>query len=244
VHDPRALTMMSCSLGQFGLRFELGGRLRQLRLPDGTRILHECDYVLDTGQGRSFNPSGWDECFPTIEPTGESPAMGDLVWQGPQVYRASRQVEQVWQMPTYMAQRVFQLPDDNELEMIFRIRAGDTRLRFLWASHALFSTAGLRSVQLPDGLRLDEFRPNNTCRKFFVAAGAPVVLSTGGPRVELRTDQPYWGIWYNRGGWPIGSPAGFSCIGIEATNTAADSPADREIPPGGSFEGRMIVRVM
>ncbi len=234
--------MIACTLGQFTLCFEESGKLRQLLLGDGLGLLHECRYGLDTGQGRVFNPSGWDECFPSIEPFEESASMGDLVWQTPQVYRAARQVEQVWQMPRYMAQRVFRATGRRELEMIFRVRTGEAPMRFLWASHALFSTDDLRSVALPDGQTLRDFSIDGTCRKCFARAGAPVVLERGTGRVHLETDQPYWGIWYNRGGWPRGRPAGFSCIGIEATTAAADAPTDGLIPAGGSFEGRVILR--
>ena len=236
--------MITCSLGQFELHVEPSGKVRQIVLPDGTTLLHECDYGLDTGQGRVFRPCGWDECFPSIEPTGDIPTMGDLLWQAPQVYRIADQVEQVWQMPTCMAQRVFQLRSPAELEMIFRVKASDTSLWFLWASHALFSINGLLSVLLPDGQRLDEFGLNGTCRKFFVQTGSPVCLERDTCRIHLETDQPHWGIWYNRGGWPMGEPARFACIGIEATNTPADSPAEETIPAGGSFEGRVILRVI
>ena len=128
--------------------------------------------------------------------------------------------------------------------MIFRVKASDAGLRFLWASHAIFSINGLRSVLLSDGQRMDEFRINGTCRKFFVRAGSPVCLERENCRIYLETDQPYWGIWYNRGGWPADKPARFACIGIEATNTPADSPADATIPAGGAFEGRVLLRVL
>jgi hypothetical protein len=139
---------------------------------------------------------------------------------------------------------VFQVRSQDELEMILRVNAGDEPIRFLWASHALFSADGLRAVHLPDGQRIAEFSVDGTCRKFFVRAGSPVCLEREECHLLLETDQPHWGIWYNRGGWPKGRPAGFACIGIEATNAPADRPVDAVIPAGGSFEGRVVLRVM
>jgi hypothetical protein len=236
--------MISCMIGPFTLRFEPIGKMRQLLLRDGTNLLFETDYVREMGEGMYFNPAGWDECFPSIEPFQDAPTMGDLIWQAPQVHHADGQFEQVWNLPGYTAQRVFQPRGDSGLEMIFRVKTGFRPLPFLWASHALFSTDGLLSVLLPGGRRLDEFAPDGTCTKFFVRAGPPVVLERDGNRIHLETDQPFWGIWYNRGGWPIGAPGGFSCIGIEATSMSADAPTDAVLPAGGSFEGRVILRVV
>jgi hypothetical protein len=196
------------------------------------------------GEDAHFNPAGWDESFPSIEPFEDVPTMGDLVWQAPQVCCADQQVEQVWTFPGYTAQRVFQPLSSSGLEVIFRARTGPRPLRFLWASHALFSTEGMLAVLLPGGRRLEEFAIDHTCTKFFVRAGPPVVLEWRNHCVHLQTDQPYWGIWHNRGGWPVEAPAGFGCVGIEATNTAADAPADAFLPAGGSFEGRVMLRLV
>ena len=227
-------------LGGFTLRFESTGKLAELVLPGGASILHTAGpHSFPAGNGREYVVGGWDECFPTIEPHGNSPVMGDLISLTPTLRELPDRVEQTWATPQYRATRTFRASHDRELELTFQVtNRGAVPLEFLWASHALFATARLRSVALPDGTRLDDFSFNGTCRKFFIPATGPVTL--GG--VILITDQPFWGIWLNRGGWPDTNPARFGCLGIEATTTATEAPGGRMLLPGGEFCGYVTLQ--
>ena len=67
---------------QHVLGFDATGKLEKLCWPGFPNLLHECQQEVDLG-GRRFRPAGWDECFPTIEPYGGSPVMGELVGVAP-----------------------------------------------------------------------------------------------------------------------------------------------------------------
>ena len=67
--------------GQAGTRswpFAPDGKLEKLCLAGMPNLLFEWDHEVDLG-GKFFRPAGWDECFPTIDPTADSPVMGDLI---------------------------------------------------------------------------------------------------------------------------------------------------------------------
>jgi hypothetical protein len=116
-------------------------------------------------------------------------------------------------------------------------------LEFLWASHALFGLKDLQAAKWnPDGW-LSDFAVNGSERKLFVAGTAPVKLIYPTYGVTLTTDQPWWGIWINRGGWPAGTPQPLWCLGIEATNTPGEYPAGHRLPPGATFSGRVTVEI-
>jgi len=209
-------------------------------LPDGTSILHPPSlHGFPVGNGRRYVVGGWDECFPTIEPHGISPVMGDLISLSPALRELPDRVEQTWNTPRYRAVRTFRAPRDRELELTFCVtNHGPSPLEFLWASHALFAVASLRQVALPDGTVLNEFGLTGTCRKFFIPATGPVILDG----VRLTTDQPFWGIWLNRGGWPADKPADFACLGVEATTTAAEVPDGRVLLSGEEFCGHVTLQ--
>jgi len=233
---------LQIEVGGFGLEFARSGKLTALVLPGGAAVLHQAEGAFDLGGGRLFRPGGWDECFPTIEPWNGSPAMGELVWAEPAIRAAPGGVEQVWTSPALVAARSFRPGAAGALEVGFRAENRSGRpLEFLWASHAVFALPGLAEVSLPDGRRLRDFAPDGSSAKFFVRSGNPVVLKRSDGELRLRTDQPWWGIWLNRGGWPAGRPAGFGCIGIEATNCAAERPRLTVLGAGASFRGTVIV---
>jgi hypothetical protein len=229
-------------VGGFRLEFAPSGKLRTLVLPSGAAPLHREDRDFDVGGGRLFRPEGWDECFPTIEPWNGSPAMGELVWAEPVVREARGGFEQAWTRPAFVAERSFRLRSARELELTFRVRNLSGRpLEFLWASHAVFSLTDLAEVELPDGRLLGDLSLDGSCSKFFVRSGPALRLRRTEGEVRLRTDQPWWGIWLNRGGWPAERPAGMGCIGIEATNCAADCPGGAVLEAGAPFRGTVIV---
>lgn len=227
-------------LGGFNLQFAQDGKLAALIVPGGASVLHPAEYPLVLEQGRVFQVGGWDECFPTIEPD-----MGRLIGVPPSVRELPDRVEQVWVTSQFQVTRTFRAPGKRKLELIFRTRnIGATPCEFLWASHALFSLTGIQRIMFPTGLVLDDFSLNGTCRKFFVAANGPVRIAGTAVNLLLTTDQPHWGIWLNRGGWPASQPAGFRCIGIEATSTAAEAPTGQVLQPGAEFCGRVNLEVV
>ena len=232
--------MKAVTIGDFQLSFEPGGKLYRLETPGGHQVLHRSDYKFNCGGGRVFVPGGWDECFPTIDPWRTSPVMGELIGWTPVLSVAAGGVRQLWEDRSYRVSREFSSDKPGELDMTFSVENMTGKaLEFLWASHSLFTFSGLKSVVLPDGQELRDFSLNGGCSKSFVKAGPPVVIRWGWGAIRLETDQPYWGVWLNRGGWPAGKPADFGCIGIEATNTAGEAPAGARIEPGACFRGRV-----
>lgn len=235
---------VQATLGSFDLELADDGKLESLVIDARHELLNSTDYRFDLGGGHFFVPSGWDECFPTIEPYGGSGVMGDLIGRSPDTILSLQGVVQVWRTPRYIARRQFRTVGPDVLEVRFSAEAAPEPLEFLWASHALFSTQGLLTVELPDGSVLDDFSVDDTCRRYFVEAAGPVRMHHPGFAVILETDQPLWGVWLNRGGWPASDPAGFSCIGIEATNAPGDAPQGAVLAPGGRFDGRVTLEIM
>ncbi len=232
------------SLGRFSLGFERGGKLLGLSHEALGGLLNQADYRFDCGDGRVFVPAGWDECFPTIEPFDASPVMGDLIGVEPCIQRDRHSVRQTWTFPRYDVERVFSGSGTDRMKVEFTVRNRTAvPIPFLWASHALFSVEGLSRVELPDGTSLDQFARDGPCRKWFVQNRAPVIMHRDSGRVSIRSDQPYWGLWLNRGGWPASGHAGVACLGVEATTTAGEIPAGRHLAPGESFTGQVEVDV-
>jgi hypothetical protein len=114
---------------------------------------------------------------------------------------------------------------------------------FLWASHALFGLKNLLAAQLPNGVSLVDFAPDGSERKLFVTNAGPVELSYQNYRVLLTTDQPWWGIWINCGGWPAVSPEPLCCLGVEATNTPGEQPDGQWLPAGATFSGKVKLEI-
>ena len=231
-------------IGGWSLEYDRGGTLIRLSLRGGPSLLHWSDYELDLGDGRIFHPRGWDECFPTIDAHGKSGVMGRLIGHEPVLRLTSRRVSQVWTCPDLTARRTFSSPAEDTLLIRFEAKnTGTLPLEFLWASHALFSVSGLLRVALPHNRVLEDFSLDHTCDKFFVSSSVPVILAREESVVTLSTDQPFWGIWLNRGGWPANSPAGFCCLGIEATNSDAEVPQGAVLKAGEFFRGHAKLKV-
>lgn len=237
---------MNACLGDFDLQFEPSGKLARLAVAGVAPFLGDAVHREDLGAGLWFEPRGWDECFPTIEAHGSSPVMGDLVWLPPRMRRSVKDVSQEWEAASSTATRRFRADGARQLVVEFSVRnRSKDPLPFLWASHALFTFRGLRRVRFADGASLDDFSLDGSSSKSFRMNKGPVRLVRDDCEVVLESDQRWWGIWFNRGGWPAGRPAGLGCLGIEATTTAADHPGDSAIEPGGRFAGivRLEVRI-
>jgi len=238
------LVSVASELGGWSLGFDPGGTLIRLSFRGGPSLLHWSDYDFDLGDGRIFHPRGWDECFPTIEAHGQSGVMGRLVGHAPDLGLAKEEVFQEWTFADITARRAFSSPAGRTLLVSFEAKnTGTLPLEYLWASHALFSVEGLLRVVLAHERVLDDFSPDGTCDKFFISTSGPVTLEGEESVVTLSTDQPFWGIWLNRGGWPADAPAGFSCIGIEATNSAAEIPTGAVLQANEIFRGYVKLEI-
>lgn len=233
--------MPSYGIGMFKLGFEDFGRLLSLRYGEWDSMLHSGAENVDLGAGRRFSPEGWDECFPTIEPHGRSVVMGDLVGSAPRWHYNGSLVEQRWGVPGYEARRAFSSPVPGRLRVSFRVRA-NAHVEFIWASHALFSVRRLKRVVFSDGASLCDFSLDGSCSKSFRRNCGPARLEWDEGTAELSSDQPWWGIWLNRGGWPSASPAGVACLGVEAASADAETPQGASLKPGEEFYGEVLLK--
>lgn len=230
-------------LGRFTLSFEAGGKLEKLSCAGGPNWLNAYEWAIDLG-GKTFRPAGWDECFPTIDPYGQSPVMGELVCESPEMSFSSNEIHQTWVMPRFRATRTFSTDQAGRLVMTFTAKnCSDQPLEYLWASHALFSVDSIRKVLLPDGQLLTEFHPNGSEKKSFIAANRPIMVQYETEYLILETDQPWWGIWFDRGGWPAGAEKPVVCLGLEATSTPAEHPAGFWLAVGETFSGRVQLAI-
>lgn len=226
----------------FEFEFDAANRLRQLRLPGGAPLLHESDQIADLGNQRHYSARGWDECFPTIEPFDASPVMGDLIWQPASVRHDADEVVQSWSTPRFNVSRTFSTATGDALSIYFEAtNVSSGSIQVLWASHAVFAVDHVASIALPDGQVLHDFTPNNTSAKFFVRNTAAVVVTRRDTSFTLATDQPWWGVWVNRGNWPASQPLGEFFVGIEPTNAASEIPEGSTLEPGASFRGTVTV---
>lgn len=235
---------MNVRLKSFELQFEPSGKLARMAADGVAPFLADNSCRHDFGDGRVFEPRGWDECYPTIEAHGASPVMGDLVWLPPRMRQSETEVSQEWEMPSYTATRRFSVDGARQLVLEFSVQnRARACLPFLWASHALFTFQGLRRVEFADGGVADDFRVDGRTSKTFRLNAGPTRLMREDGEVVLESDQRWWGVWFNRGGWPADRPAGFGCIGLEATNTPGERPDDAAIAPGGCFSGMVRLEV-
>ncbi len=225
------------------LHFAVDGKLEQIRLGSLPNLLHEWQWQVNLGE-RWFRPAGWDECYPTIDAHAEHPVMGDLVGQAPETTWLDGSVEQTWRNESYTAQRRFALVTPLRLEMSFCVHNRRyEEIEFLWASHALFSVQQLAAAGWQGETKFFEFAANGSEHKLFVPATHPVELVYPTYGATVTTDQPWGGIWINRGGWPPGSPQPLCCLGIEATNTPAEQPAGQWLAAGATFYGSVNVEI-
>jgi hypothetical protein len=229
-------------LGIFSYAFEPGGKLKMLSVEGGFNLLYEGKVAFDITGGLTFRIAGWDEVFPTIEPYDETPLMGCLVRSAPSIERDQSMICQAWQLEEFKAQRTFTLLDECCLKLAFAVENTSLRpIEFLWASHPMLAVDHLQRVDLPDGSRLDDFSPDGSERKWFVRTGVPVRMVYPGFAIDLQTDQPWWGLWLDKGGWPVEHPGEVHCLGIEATNTPAEVPCGQILQPGEKFQGALTL---
>ena len=225
------------------LEFAPSGKLEKLCLAGFPNLLHEWDQEVDMGN-KLFCPSGWDECFPTIERYNTSPVMGELIGWSPQITWQADYVEQVWQSANYEARRRFSLETSTCLNMAFQVtNLQSTSMEFLWASHALFDVQSLVAVNLADGTVISDFELNESASKSFVANTQAIELIYSNFRVKLSSDQNWWGIWLNLGGWHPNNSTAFACIGIEATNTPSEHPEGQWLDANTTFVGKVKLEI-
>ncbi len=231
-------------LGEWSLGFDPGGTLIELSHRGGPRWLHRSIYEFDLKDGRIFHPRGWDECFPSIDAHGQSGVMGRLIGNAPVLRVTKESITQEWLCPDMTASRTFSSRAEQALLVSFEAKnTGALPMEYLWASHALFSVDGLLRVHLAHNRVLDDFSLDHSCGKFFVASSEPAILEREESVLTITTDQPFWGVWLNRGGWPADVPAGFCCIGIEATNCDAETPQGAVLRANEIFRGYVMLRI-
>ena len=219
------------------LAFSPEGKLEKLCLSGYPNVLHEWDQGIDLG-GKYFRPAGWDECFPTIDAYGTSAVMGDLIGMTPEINWQARSVEQIWRCTGFIAQRRFSLETASCMGVSFHVtNLQNNPVEYLWASHALFSVSRLQKIRLANGLEYANFAMNNSVEKSFQANCGAVEFVYPDHRMFLTSDQPWWGIWINRGGWPEDHAHSFCCLGVEATNTASEQPDGQWLLANRTFTG-------
>jgi hypothetical protein len=225
------------------LHFGPGGKLERIGLGGVANLLHECEWDIDLG-GKVFRPAGWDECFPTIEPYGNYPVMGELVMHAPALMWEDKTVEQIWQADAYVARRRFEVVPPACVHMTFCVtNQASEPLEFLWASHALFGLKDLHAARWHSEGWQSDFEIDGSEEKLFVPGEHAVELVYPTYRLTLTTDQPWWGIWINRGGWPAHALAPLWCLGVEATNTPAEQPKGQLLTAGATFRGEVKLEV-
>ncbi len=230
--------LTQAELGVFSFSFQPNGKLESLTVAAGFNLLYQSTRPVEMAPGRFYTPAGWDECFPTIEPYGDVPFMGDLVGLPPRIEVDSAILSQTWRAARFLARRRFSLENAGVLRVDFEAQNISGRPQeVLWANHALLAVEHLTRVLLPDGEALVDFEMDGSERKWFLPAQRPVELVYPGFSLTLSTDQPWWGIWSDRGGWPLDSPNTYNCLGVEATNTAAEVPGGQWLNPGEVFKG-------
>ncbi|QPC84168.1 hypothetical protein G4Y79_07290 [Phototrophicus methaneseepsis] len=225
------------------LQFSPSGKLERLSLASYPNLLHTWDQDVDLN-GKRFCPAGWDECFPTIDPYKASPVMGELIGWPPEINWQPDAVEQVWRHERYEAKRRFELQTPTCLHMSFIVtNLQDTPLEFLWASHALFDVQALTAVELSNGETMTHFEMDGRVSKRFIANTSPIVLTYADFCARLSSDQAWWGIWLNQGGWPANDRHKLRCLGLEATNTPGEIPDGQSLNPGQTFVGSIKIEV-
>lgn len=228
----------NADLGIFSFSFQDNGKLERLSILPDINLLYESTRPVEMAPGRFYTPAGWDECFPTIEPSGDFPVMGDLVGLPPEIETAAGSLRQTWRAARFLARRTFSLENPRVLRVDFEaVNISGSPQEVLWANHALLAVERLRWVTLPDGSVLRDFGMDGSERKWFLPARAAVELVYSGSRLSMTTDQPWWGIWSDKGGWPLDGLNCYNCLGIEATNTPGEVPDGQLLGPGETFQG-------
>jgi len=170
--------------------------------------------------------------------------MGRLIGNAPVLRVTKERITQEWLCPDMTASRTFSSRAEQALLVSFEAKnTGALPMEYLWASHALFSVDGLLRVHLAHNRVLDDFSLDHSCDKFFVASSESAILEREESVLTITTDQPFWGVWLNRGGWPANVPAGFCCIGIEATNCDAETPQGAVLRANEIFRGFVMLRI-
>ena len=237
------MTAVGCRLGTYRLDFDARGKLRQLWHESTPPLLFESPAKVDFGDNRVFEVGGWDECFPTLDPWSGRPPMGELCWEKPRMTVDPYQIELLWTLPGFQAQRLLTPSTGGSLTNSFTVtNTGREEIPFLWADHALFPLQGLVGLSLPGEKLSDAFDLDGSETKVFApwkAQGLTLTYQTHA--IHLQSDQPWWGIWLNRGGWPVGQDQPLGCVGVEATNQPGEVPGAARLAPGASFSGKVVM---
>ncbi|HEY3416876.1 MAG TPA: hypothetical protein VGM23_08335 [Armatimonadota bacterium] len=196
--------------------------------------------VLTLEDGAVFSVAGWDEAFPTLEPSGGQPTLGQA-WRLSVDCRASAdRLLTCWDMPSWHMEREIRAASERVEARYAITNTGDVSLPMLWTAHVLYPLEGLVSAELPmgrvipgpgcqleeleqvlradkNGLRIADTNHNGKSEKFFLPAIRPIVLQYADACLTLTTDVPWWGIWLNCGVFQT------QCLGIEPTTAPTDA---------------------
>jgi hypothetical protein len=225
------------------LEFSVDGKLEKLCLAGYPNLLHEWDQEVELGS-KYFRPAGWDECFPTIDAYQTSPVMGELIGLRPEINCQATFVEQIWHTSRFEARRRFSIETSSCIEMSFHVtNTQHEPIEFLWASHALFSVNHLRKISMANGGEYVDFDVNQSEEKIFLPNLGAVEFVYPNFKTSLTSDQAWWGIWINRGGWPEDNPKPLCCVGVEATNTAGEYPNGQWLQANATFAGKVQLEI-
>jgi len=197
------------------------------------------DAILRLEKDAVFSVAGWDEAFPTLEPSGGYPTLGQAWRTAADCRSVDNRLVTQWNMPPWVMEREITTVGETITACYAITNTSAAALPALWASHLLFPLDGLVHAELPlgrmvpgpgcelnyleqqlsigcAGVRIEDTSPLAKSWKFFLPANGPVVLQYRDACLSLTTEALWWGIWLNRG------VLGTRCLGIEPTNAPTD----------------------
>jgi galactose mutarotase-like enzyme len=226
---------------------ELGAKIERLSRRGGPNVLLEPPErtLRRAAYGAPFedyDTSGWDECFPSVAPSGEVPDHGEL-WSVPWEVLAEGnsvlcEVRGV-ATPCRFRRRLTLAGRTARFDYEIASEA-DRPLDVLWSAHPLLSISPGSELQLPRSLRAQANptlapKEAGTAAKLFSGRlgtdeGACAYRDRAtGETVSFRFDPervPYLGLWLCLGGWPTSRPAKHYTIALEPCLAPCDSLAE------------------
>jgi hypothetical protein len=229
---------------------ERGAAVVSLRLPDGLEVLAQgLRPPSGSGDFAADGLGGYDDCFPSITGQPGIQDHGEL-WSGPWSISDQSESRLVASciLPSAVVEREMVLGAD-ALRVRVTVRALQP-LEFLWAGHLLLAVDDETELELgspivspeANGLDLDagvavdlasvwprtggRHHWSNLAEEIYVKAFQPVTatppaLHRHGHRITITTDQPWWGLWINKAGFPAHER--FEHLGIEPCTSPHDA---------------------
>ncbi len=208
--------------GRFGITVEpdRGGKIASIvdsRLGRNLLLDEAQSSPLPLEDGREFLLYGWDEAVPSIEPCGDSPALGHAWRERAVSHLTAGSLGTLWRMPGWQLDRWLDVERDTIRARYILKNTAARPARVLWSGHALYPMDGLRQVLLPLGKPIlgpwctsedlaallidgDSYRcisataETGRSWKFFLPASRGVDLIYSDTTLTIKTDAPWWGI--------------------------------------------------